>query len=359
MDKIRIGDIVRFISDKIEGKVTSVTDNTTVNVYCKEYGFEIPASVDDLVVVKTGERQTASAGREASNLPKIDTETNQNLQIAVVPKDRKDTFEIFLVNDSPNICLYHFSVCINGRHKSISSGTGNPGTLVSIGEYTAKEIDTISSFKIQAILYKKGEFIPRMPIDKDIKISTATLYKTGAYIHTKWFPSPVFIRSVEEDTIEYAKDIASGHRAAVSDYTSSRTDSSPDKTGHSVSGNVPRASRKTHIRKSGQSQSEQDMTEKRLSADTLEFDLHINALLDDTTGMNNRAILEYQLNVFRSAMEKYRLKTGFKLIFIHGKGDGVLKQRILWELKTAYKRHRHQDASFKQYGYGATMVIIK
>ena len=36
---IRIGDIVRFISDKLEGKVTGIIDNNTVNVYCEEYGF--------------------------------------------------------------------------------------------------------------------------------------------------------------------------------------------------------------------------------------------------------------------------------------------------------------------------------
>lgn len=44
---IRIGDIVRFISDKLEGKVTGIIDNNTVNVYCEEYGFEIPASVNN------------------------------------------------------------------------------------------------------------------------------------------------------------------------------------------------------------------------------------------------------------------------------------------------------------------------
>ena len=55
---IRIGDIVRFISEKLEGKVTGIVDNNTVNVYCEEYGFEIPASTSDLVVIhsdfKTG-----------------------------------------------------------------------------------------------------------------------------------------------------------------------------------------------------------------------------------------------------------------------------------------------------------------
>ena len=30
---IRIGDIVRFISEKMEGKVTGIIDNTTVNIF--------------------------------------------------------------------------------------------------------------------------------------------------------------------------------------------------------------------------------------------------------------------------------------------------------------------------------------
>ena len=91
----------------------------------------------------------------------------------------------------------------------------------------------------------------------------------------------------------------------------------------------------------------------------VEIDLHCHELLETTAGMNNKDILEYQLEIFRKTMEEYKLRKGQKIIFIHGKGDGILRQRILWELQTKYKRHHHQDASFKQYGYGATMVTIK
>lgn len=58
---IRIGDIVRFISDKLEGKVTGIIDNNTVNVYCDEYGFEIPASVNNLVVIHSDSNTTKTA----------------------------------------------------------------------------------------------------------------------------------------------------------------------------------------------------------------------------------------------------------------------------------------------------------
>ena len=99
--------------------------------------------------------------------------------------------------------------------------------------------------------------------------------------------------------------------------------------------------------------------QKQIVGNTVEIDLHSHELLETTAGMDNKAILEYQLEVFRKTMEEYKLRKGQKIIFIHGKGDGILRQRILWELQTKYKRHHHQDASFKQYGYGATLVTIK
>ena len=58
-------------------------------------------------------------------------------------------------------------------------------------------------------------------------------------------------------------------------------------------------------------------------------------------------------------MQKYLKKKGAKLVFIHGKGDGVLRKSIEQELRRKYKTCIFQDASFKEYGYGATMVIVK
>ena len=48
-----------------------------------------------------------------------------------------------------------------------------------------------------------------------------------------------------------------------------------------------------------------------------------------------------------------------RIVFIHGKGDGVLKKEIYKAIKKEYRRVDCQDASFQEYGYGATMVIIK
>lgn len=64
----------------------------------------------------------------------------------------------------------------------------------------------------------------------------------------------------------------------------------------------------------------------------IEIDLHIDSLLDDTQGMGNSEILNYQLDKFREVMETYKNKREQKIVFIHGKGDGVLRKAIIDEL---------------------------
>lgn len=90
----------------------------------------------------------------------------------------------------------------------------------------------------------------------------------------------------------------------------------------------------------------------------VEVDLHINQLLDDTTGMDNGAMLEYQLKVYRETMLAYHGAKGQRIVFIHGKGEGVLRRAILDDLKLRWPKCDAQDASFQQYGFGATMVTI-
>jgi dsDNA-specific endonuclease/ATPase MutS2 len=75
--------------------------------------------------------------------------------------------------------------------------------------------------------------------------------------------------------------------------------------------------------------------------------------------MSNGDMLNYQLAKFRSVMEEYKHKREQKIVFIHGKGDGVLRKAVLDELKRTYGHCRFQDASFQEYGFGATLVIVK
>ena len=90
----------------------------------------------------------------------------------------------------------------------------------------------------------------------------------------------------------------------------------------------------------------------------LVVDLHITELIDNTRGMSNADILNYQVDTFRKVMDENLNNRGKKIVFIHGKGEGILRQALMKELNYRYKGHDVQDASFREYGYGATQVTI-
>ena len=91
----------------------------------------------------------------------------------------------------------------------------------------------------------------------------------------------------------------------------------------------------------------------------IEVDLHINQLVETTAGMDNAAMLRHQMDVYKQTMQAYRGAKGQKIVFIHGKGEGVLRKALLDDLKLHYPKCDAQDASFQQYGFGATMVTIR
>ncbi|MDP3312117.1 Smr/MutS family protein [Lutibacter sp.] len=88
----------------------------------------------------------------------------------------------------------------------------------------------------------------------------------------------------------------------------------------------------------------------------MEVDLHIHQLIPSTRGMDNFDILTIQLDTAKRQIEfaiKNRIQ---RIVFIHGKGEGVLKS----ELEYLFKKHNvtWYDAPYDKYGTGATEVYV-
>ncbi|WP_111684243.1 Smr/MutS family protein [Winogradskyella tangerina] len=88
-----------------------------------------------------------------------------------------------------------------------------------------------------------------------------------------------------------------------------------------------------------------------------EVDLHIHHLTDSTKGMTNFDMLNLQLDTARRQLEFAIKKRIPKMVFIHGVGEGVLRQE-LETLLGRYNNVQFYDADYKTYGLGATEVRI-
>jgi len=96
---------------------------------------------------------------------------------------------------------------------------------------------------------------------------------------------------------------------------------------------------------------------KERNAPKMEVDLHIGQLVKSTHGMNNFDMLNLQLDTAKRQLEFAMRNRIQKVVFIHGVGDGVLKEELNYLFKR-YDNLKFYDAEYKKYGLGATEVYI-
>lgn len=88
-----------------------------------------------------------------------------------------------------------------------------------------------------------------------------------------------------------------------------------------------------------------------------EVDLHIHNLTPSNKHMSNYEMLNLQLDTAKRQLEFAIKKRIPKMVFIHGVGEGVLRQE-LETLLGRYNTIKFYDADYKTYGLGATEVRI-
>ena len=339
--QINIGDKVKFLSETGGGKVTRIIDAKTVMVLNEEDDFEIPTLKKELVVVESQSESNSSASHSLSTHKKVSTSAKseplkvqkEDIYFAFVPKAgyeiTSSPLELYLINDTNSILLYNFFNKNEEKFEGITTGNINPNSKILLTEFDQKDLGNISAFHFQVLYYQSGDFTPKTPINKTVRIPAIKFYKSSSYKLTDYFHEQVILNKLTADDIELKLD-----ELSQEDFKKVIR----EKEGQSTKVQSPKLNTKTNI---------------------LEVDLHINKLIDSVTGFSNADILNFQMDKFHEVLRDNESNKGKKIVFIHGIGNGTLKQKVLTELKRKYKKHSSQDASFKEYGYGATLVTIK
>ncbi|MGB5554228.1 MAG: Smr/MutS family protein [Flavobacteriaceae bacterium] len=96
---------------------------------------------------------------------------------------------------------------------------------------------------------------------------------------------------------------------------------------------------------------------KERNAPTMEVDLHIGQLVNSHKAMSNYDMLNLQLETATRQLEFAIRKRIQKVVFIHGVGEGVLREE-LYSLFRRYENIKYYDADYQKYGLGATEIYI-
>ncbi|WP_455672956.1 DUF2027 domain-containing protein [Phocaeicola sp.] len=348
---MKIGDKVRFLSEVGGGIVTGFQGKDIVLVEDAD-GFDIPMPIRECVVIETDDYNMKRKPVAPKATPEVEKAKGGtapvityrpaerkggdvlNVMLAFVPQDIKaissTAFDAYLVNDS-NYTLHFSYLTAEGHNWRVRShGTVEPNTKFYIEEFEKSSLNELEHVAVQLIAFKDNKsFLLKPAVSVELRIDTVKFYKLHTFRESVFFEEPSLIYDIVKD------DAAARQTFLKAD----------------------------DIKEALLSKKEVDMPAPRPAAEKLrneivEVDLHAHELLDSTSGMAPKEILDYQLDVFRKTLEEYKNKKGQKIVFIHGKGDGVLRKSILQELKYKYKNYQSQDASFREYGFGATMVTI-
>ena len=346
---MKIGDKVRFLSEVGGGIVKGFQGKDIVLVEDAD-GFDIPMLIRECVVIDTDDynikrkpqAQPEQPKKQVEEEPEITyrpAETKEgerlNVMLAFVPQDVKaissTDFDAYLVNDS-NYYLYYTYLSAEGKSWKVrAQGNIEPNTKLLLEEFGKDILNELEHVAIQLIAYKDGKnFTLKPAVGVELRVDTVKFYKLHTFRESVYFEEPSLIYDVvkdDEPVKQYFADVNALKEALLQ-------------------------------KKNPEKPKSQPIVKPQKHNDIIEVDLHINELLDNTTNMTNSEMLDYQLGVFNKTLNEYKDKKGQKIVFIHGKGEGVLRNAILKELKSKYRNYSYQDASFREYGFGATMVTI-
>ena len=396
---MNIGDKVRFLNTTGGGKIASFQGKDLVLV-CDDDGFEIPTLRSEIVVVETDnynlvrkpvpskERAStsesdglshtsikaalaahaaaANGGENGAPEEKLLEDESEpadkeitfqprplerrgadqvNFYIGFLPVDSRalsqTEFEVYLINDS-NLYVRFLLLTQEGEQYSLRhEGLVLPNQKLLLDTIGHADLPQWERLTFQLLAYKTDKpFALKSPQNITLRVDGTKFYKLHSFAASDFFNDPALVRPlVSEDRPAQSVSIAAEtvEEALI----------------------TPEVVRQAAERPKQQPARAIDKSVTLDRNAIVEVDLHADVLLDSTRGLTPTDILMMQIKAFHDTMRQYAKDKGRRIVFIHGKGEGVLRATLLKELKNHYRHCTHQDASFREYGFGATMVTVR
>ena len=357
MEKFQVGDKVNFLNSTGGGTVKKIIDTRMVEVTIED-GFDIPVLMSDLVLdyrSQQDRRQQVvdNAQKEIQQKQIIEEKENddarksslrrfgrnaeeEGMYLAFVPQDQQwlltGLLDVVLVNNTPADALYSFNIKEEGKYISVDYGSIAPHSKVVIESISREDIEYWCEGYIQVILsQEEADFIYR-PLHAPFSFRSSRFFKDGSYMESGVLgEKAVMIKltsllALKETETDLAKMMKDGDKKTVTAQKLVKEKAAIDR----------------HQTAPGEAI----------------VDLHIGELVDNILGMSSNDMFRTQMNYFKKMLESAITNEYNKVTFIHGVGNGVLKNAIIEELKH-YDNTSNRMASIVKFGVGAIDVMIK
>ena len=348
---LKIGDKVRFLNEVGGGRITSIVSKDMVNVETDD-GFEVPTMINNLILVNSPDLYESNRSRNTVVQPKAEpavetkrakpeepwfSDKNQvagkdepQFLFVLVPEVPSNpptgNISMYMVNNCNDTLLFRFTQKTKYNYETIVAGSASPNSKIYLGLIKPEMIADLPVYCFQWLNFRKRTKEPESFQKKEITLSAVKFYKPNSFNTSKLFKVPVMVIQLQENPLKTELE-------KLSEYDFQQAAQQKDQKKEQVVA-LP-------------------------DPEMIEVDLHIHELLDNFNNLTNTEMLAVQMNKFHEELAKAIGSGVKKIVFIHGVGNGTLKNELRSELQRKYSKYTTQDASFREYGYGATMVILR
>lgn len=311
----KLGEFVRFVNERREGFITRIIDQNTIAV-TDDDGFEIPVLASQVTRVHGKSDFSDVQANEESTLKQPEQFISSGIFLGIADDKRVGSVVHFnLINASSYQVLFTLNTEKQQEFNAECFGSLNPGTAVQIYSASLNELDLWPKFHIQVLLYATGKHEMKKPLIFSDKFKAKDF--SGTKKHNAILGKEVWMIQIDPET-----QIIDPQKLKESFFRPTEE--------------------KAEIPNPGK-----------------EVDLHIEKLRDDHQFLSSSEIFNIQINHFKKNLDAAIVHKLQSIIFIHGTGNGTLRNEIHKIISKHPQVKTFMDAYKEKFGYGATEIVLK
>lgn len=347
--KFKVGDKVKFLDEPGGGKVTAIVDDKMVKIETDE-GFEMPVLMSELILdyrnipvqeervqtkrkTEIHEIENNNSESEADEITAISTWSKPNeaegLYLVFEPHDQQwfltGPVSVFLVNHTDLDILYSLFLEVSGSYRGVDYGSIPAHSKKLLDVVSREEIENWSHGTMQVLIHEDEPQNIYLPIHTEINIRISRFFKEGSYTSNTL---------VNGKAIVSVLSLKSTFQTAG---TTGKFDVQPQKT------------------KNAQQKEKALIDQYKSAFREAIVDLHIGEILDNIAGLESSDIFRIQIEHFKKTLDSAMAHDYRKVTYIHGIGNGVLKNAII----RYFKEQGNEHADIVKFSVGSLDVAIK
>ncbi|PKP35052.1 MAG: hypothetical protein CVU00_04075 [Bacteroidetes bacterium HGW-Bacteroidetes-17] len=350
---LKVGDRVKFLNESGGGIVSKILNPKMVNVAVED-GFDIPTMITELVVVEQGghaenmfredfkvdlsSNNYAEENQESeTHLLKLNqvTDEAEGVYLALVPQDQKwmitGVLDVYIVNHTPFDILYNLMLKDSkGGYIGYDYNSIESESALLINSLEREEMEAWKEGVVQILYHNMKSGSAMMPANAVFRIKSNKLNNENSYHYSALVKQKALVFSLNE--------MLNQEKFGTEQFK-----------GEDKEPKIVKAAEKKEIPL---------IDRHQILPRIAEVDLHIAELIDNISGMESRDMFALQKRYFQDCLDSAILHNYKKVTFIHGVGNGILKNAIITILKD-YESVETHTASISKFGLGAIDVIIK